>query len=415
MNANTVEHLGRRGFLGAAGLTILDSRLVRGSQANSAIRIGLLGCGGRGTADATSMEQNAGAKVVALADLFEDQVERAKKNFPGVASTMTFQGPKAYERLLALKDVDAVVIATPPYFHTYHLAAVVKAGKHVYCEKPVAVDVAGTRRVLDIGKQAEGKVSLNVGFQIRKAPPFVELVKRIHEGALGEISFGETYYLCPFLDRPPLPPNLSPAEARVRNWIYDRVLSGDIIVEQNIHVIDIMNWVMQAHPVKALAVAGRKGRPDSGDCNGHYSVTFWYPNDVHVNFSSKQFGKGSFDANERFFGTTGSSESPYSGTLGITGDSPWTWNSGEKQKTGEFSASGTFSDNLGQADAMKHKAFIESITSGKFLNEAPLGVESALSAMLGRMSAEKGRAVTWDEMMKSNESLSVGPEVMKLL
>ena len=143
-------------------------------------------------------------------------------------------------------------------------------------------------------------------------------------------------------------------------------------------------------------------------------MTFWYPNDVHVNFSSKQFGKGSFDANERFFGTNGSSESPYSGTLGITGDAPWTWGSGEK-KTGEFSASGTFSDNLGQADAMKHKAFIESITSGKFLNEAPLGVESALSAMLGRMSADKGRAVTWDEMMKSNESLNVGPEVMKLL
>ena len=202
------EEMGRRNFLtaatGAAAFTILKPQVVRGMQANSAVRVGLLGCGGRGTTHLETILKNTDARVTVLADMFQDRLDKAKqkvnelssaKGHPGVQKT--FLGPHAYQEIFDSKDIDAVVIATPPYFHVQHLEAAVAAGKHVYCEKPVAIDVPGTKRVLEVGKKAEGKVSLDVGFQIRMAPPYVELVNRIHEGALGEIASGAAYYYCP--------------------------------------------------------------------------------------------------------------------------------------------------------------------------------------------------------------------------
>ena len=314
--------------------------------------------------------------------------------------------------------MDAVVIATPPYFHPQHLAAAVAAGKHVYCEKPVGVDVAGALRAIETGKQAEGRVSLDVGFQIRKAPPFVELVRRIHAGALGEITCGEAYYYCPFLKMPDYP-KASPTELRLRHWLHDRVLSGDIIVEQNIHVVDICNWVLQSHPVKAIGTGGRKGRTESpGDAWSHFDVVFYYPNDVHVSFSSCQFGKGAASTPaSAFFGTRGSSQSPYSGALQIAGDEAWTWGGRREArhaKTGEFSVTGNFSDNLAQADSAKHADFIQSIVTGKFHNQAALGAESALSAMLGRTAAYTGQEATWDELLRSSETWDAGIDIEKL-
>jgi predicted dehydrogenase len=419
----------RRAFLAgaaAAGFMIVKPQLVRGSQANSAVRVGLLGCGGRGTVDATSIAINGPARIAALADLFEDRLATAKKHFDevankqhyaGVAASQMFQGPHAAEQILNSAEVDAVVIATPPYFHPGHLAAAVAAGKHVYCEKPVGVDVPGALRAIETGKRAEGRVSLDVGFQIRKAPPFVELVRRIHAGALGEISCGEAYYYCPFLKMPDYP-KASPAELRLRHWLHDRVLSGDILVEQNIHVVDICNWVLQGHPVKAIGAGGRKGRTESpGDNWSHFDVVFYYPNDVHVSFSSCQFGKAPFEASERFFGTRGSSQSPYSGALQIAGEEPWIWNGGEKTGTrphGEFSLTGDFSDNLAQADSEKHADFIQSIVSGKFHNQAALGAESALSAMLGRTAAYTGREATWDDLLRSSEAWDAGIDLEKM-
>lgn len=417
----------RRKFLetagAVAGFMILKPKLVRGSQANSAVRVGLLGCGGRGTADTTSIATSGPARVVALADLFEDRLVTAKKHFDelaakqghaGVAASQMFQGPHAVQQILASREVDAVVIATPPYFHPRHLAAAVDAGKHVYCEKPVGVDVAGALHAIETGKKAEGRLSIDVGFQIRMAPPFVELVRRIHAGALGEIACGEAHYYCPFLPMPEYP-KASPTELRLRHWLHDRVLSGDIIVEQNIHVIDICNWVLQSHPVKAIGTGGRKGRTESpGDAWSHFDVVFQYPNDVHVSFSSCQFGKGGFDASERFFGTRGNSQSPYSGPMIIAGDEPWTSGGSDKPQTGEFSVTGSFSDNLAQADSEKHAAFIRSITSGQFHNQAALGAESALTAMLGRTAAYTGREAAWDELLRSKEAWDAGIDIEKL-
>jgi myo-inositol 2-dehydrogenase/D-chiro-inositol 1-dehydrogenase len=406
------DDIGRRQFLKAAGagLLIVRPEQVRGTKANSAVRVGLLGCGGRGTDVAEGMVKNAGARITALADLFDDQLAKAKAR---LGSAQLFHGPHAFEEIAASNELDAVYIATPPYFHPEHLAAVAAAGKHVYCEKPVAVDVHGCKRVLEIGSKAQGRLSLEVGFQIRKAPPFVELVRRIHAGAIGEIGCGEAHYFAWFNERPEWP-NASPTELRLRNWIHDRVLSGDIIVEQGIHPIDICNWVLKTHPIKAAGTGGRKGRSDRGNAYSHFNVIFTYPDDVHVSFCSNQFGKAFWEVTEHFLGTLGASESPYSGKLGINGENAWTWEGGAAPGGAQFSTTGTFSDNLAQADPEKQKSFIQSITSGQFHNQAEQGVEAALSAMLGRTAAYTGREVTWEELVRSDEAWDSGIDLNTL-
>jgi myo-inositol 2-dehydrogenase/D-chiro-inositol 1-dehydrogenase len=417
-SSSECSKVGRRKFIEVAAVSasamLIKPSLVRGTAVNSAVRVGLLGCGGRGTEDASNLVDTGGARVVALADLFQDQLDSAHAHFDKIQqakgySTLDpahlFVGPNAYQQIVASKEIDAIVIATPPYYHPLHLEAVVAAGKHVYVEKPVAVDVPGAMKVIEIGRRAEGKLSLDVGFQIRDCPPFVELVKRIHEGALGKMVCGEAHYLTGYIDRPAWP-NSSPAELRLRNWVYDRVLSGDIILEQNIHVIDICNWILKAHPLKVSAAGGRLGRPaNDGDAYGNYHVIFHYPDGVDVNFSSTQFAKGWWDVTERFFGTKGTSQSPYTGPLGIWGDSPWQYASPTKPpaEPQSFSVTGNFTSNLEFADAEKKKAFVESITGGKFHNQAAKGVESALSCMMARTAAYEGREVTWDEIDKSTE------------
>src|SRR5205823_6260526 len=334
-----------------------------------------------------------------------DEMQQGK-GYAAIDTSQIFVGPSAFKQMAASKEVDAVVIATPPYYHPQHLEAIVAGGKHVYLEKPVAVDVPGALKVIEIGKRAEGKLSLDVGFQIRDCPPFVELVKRIHNGALGNIVCGEAHYLTGYIDRPAWP-NASPVEKRLRNWVYDRVLSGDIIVEQNIHVIDICNWVLKNHPLKASATGGRLGRPaNDGDVYGNYNVIFHYSDNVDVTFSSTQFAKGWWDVTERFFGTKGTSQSPYTGPLGIWGDEPWQAASSpmiDKPENQAFSVTGSFTSNLQFADPEKKKAFVESVRTGNFHNQAAKGVESALSCMMARTAAYQGREITWDELMKSTE------------
>jgi predicted dehydrogenase len=166
------------------------------------------------------------------------------KGYAALDASQLFVGPDAYQKIAGSKEVDAIVIATPPYYHPQHLEAVVAAKKHVYLEKPVAVDVPGALRVIEIGKRAENKLSFDVGFQIRDCPPFVELVNRIHNGALGNIICGEAHYLTGYIDRPAWP-NASPVERRLRNWVYDRTLSGDIIV--NRHPRD-RHWILGIIP-----------------------------------------------------------------------------------------------------------------------------------------------------------------------
>ena len=319
MTPNITQTISRRRFLNstamtAAGALMLKPRGARASASGSLVRLGLLGCGGRGTTVATGFVNNTQTRVVAIADLFPDKLDTARKHldeiqaklgYPAIDLSQIFRGPHACEQIAASKEVDFILITTPPYFHPSHLETVVAAGKHVYCEKPVAIDVPGAKKVIRIGEKAQGKLSLEVGFQLRKAPPYVELVKRIHAGALGEIGCGMGSYCCGHLDRPDWP-GASPEEARLRNWLWDRALSGDISVEQNIHIIDIFNWTLQRHPGKAVGSGSRKLRTDSGNCWDNFNIVFTYPDDVQVSFNSTQFGNPAFDAGAIFDGPKGS-------------------------------------------------------------------------------------------------------------
>lgn len=409
-----------QGAAGAVGLMIVKPETAFSYTANSRVRWGLLGCGHRGSSVATSFAKNAGVEITALADIFPDQLTKGKERFDAVNASLglspidqkrLFRGPEAYKAIAACADVDAVQISTPPFFHIEHLDAVTSAGKHAYCEKPVGVDVPQTRRALEIGKKHDGKVSMAVGFQIRSAPPFVELVRRIHDGQIGKIAQIAAYYNAP----PAVSyngPTTSQDEFRLRNWLHYRNLSGDMLLEQNIHVIDVCNWVMQAHPVSAFAKSSRKVVTFDGDTSDNYEVIFTYPGDVQMSFTSTQFNKrGYFDVAEHFFGSEGLAEAPYSGALRILGENPWTWAGSETATKGQFAANGDFTDNLAEADPMKDKGFVESITSGKFHNQIAAGVESALSCMMGRKSAELGRTVTWQEIEADRTAYSLGMDL----
>jgi myo-inositol 2-dehydrogenase/D-chiro-inositol 1-dehydrogenase len=416
VNEDSTKKIGRREFMGtaaaAASFMIMAPQLVRGTAANSALRVGLLGCGGRGTADAEYLIETGKARLVALADLFQDQLDKAKAHFdkfqqakgiPAIERSLMFRGPNAYQEISHSKEVDVVVITTPPYFHPQHLAEVVTAGKHVYCEKPVAVDPQGCVSVLDSGRRAQGRLSLEVGFQLRNAPPYVEQVKRIHEGALGEIVSGTGHYFSGYIERPKWP-GASEDERRIRNWVHYRILSGDIIVEQNIHVIDVCNWIMQAHPVKASASGSNKYRPDKGDCYTNYSVVFHYPNGVSMTFGSTQFNQGWWDVGWQFFGTKGVSEAHYNGPVAIYGENAWKYGEGASQAGGgEFSAAGVFHGNLDQADPDKKMSFVNSILNNQFHNQAEQGVESALSCMMARQAAYTGEVVSYEQVATSGE------------
>ncbi len=388
----------RRNFLtaaGAVGFMIVKPEAVRGTQANSAVRLGVIGCGGRGTQVGGGFVSNADARVVALADVFQDQLDAAKARFEKtgtvIETAQVFRGPKAYQELVNSKDVDMVLITSPPYFHPEHLEAAVAAGKHVYVEKPVAVDVPGCRRVLAAGTRAEGKLSLDVGFQLRMAPPFVELVQRVHDGAIGEIVCGEAHYNAAFINLRDFP-EASADVRQLRHWVHDRVLSGDILVEQNIHSIDICNWILKEHPLRAVGTGGRRGRTEEGTAWSHFVLTYFYPNDVHVGFSSTQFAnKVTSDVNERFFGSGGKCQTPYTGPVRIEGEQAWAWQ-------------GKSNNNIDTAEAEKEKAFIESIVSGRFHNQAAQAVDSTLTCIMGRMAAYSGQTVTWEETLKSEET-----------
>jgi myo-inositol 2-dehydrogenase/D-chiro-inositol 1-dehydrogenase len=421
MSDGTVTKVGRRQFIGAAAAAsamIIKPQLVRGTEANSAVRLGLLGCGGRGKSVTSSFLEHTGAVVTALGDIFESQLAPAKERLdkkaaefgkPSIDTSRMFSGPEAYEQLFGSSDVDAVYIATPPYFHPQHLEAALAAGKHTYVEKPVAVDVPGCKRVMKLGEKTGDKLSLAVGFQIRKASAYVALVERIHNGQIGKPVCGLINYFASALRRPDFP-DATPVERRLRNWVWYRVLSGDIIVEQNIHIIDVTNWALQGHPEKVSATGGRAGRMDDGDCWSHFNAVYTYGNDVHVGFASTQFGSAAWGVKMQYSGSHGVAEANYDAPVRIDGEDPWEYPGlGEPEEVSQEDAvTGSFSGALDDADPNKQKSFIESITSGNHVNQAAAGAEAALSAIMAREAAYSGEEMTWEKILKSEEVYDPG-------
>jgi myo-inositol 2-dehydrogenase/D-chiro-inositol 1-dehydrogenase len=203
--------MNRREFLQAgsgivSGMMLLNSRTVFGYEANSAVRHGLLGCGNRGTSVATSFAKNASARIVALADLFPDNLAAGRDHFdkvnaelgqPAIEGKLLFKGPHAFEQLAASSDVDLIQISTPPFFHVQHLETAVGAGKHVYCEKPVGIDIQQAKHALEIAKRVKPNQSVDVGFQCRNAPPIAALAEKVKAGSLGKIATVSGNYNAP--------------------------------------------------------------------------------------------------------------------------------------------------------------------------------------------------------------------------
>jgi predicted dehydrogenase len=377
----------------AAGLAFVKPERVFG---NDHVGVGIIGAGGRGSYIGGEFLKSGGARVVAVHDLFEDKLAEARerldkvadeKGVPRIDGGNLFKGPQGYHQLLKTPGVDLVVITSPPYWHPEHFEAAVAAGKHCWLEKPVATDVHGTKQVEATGRKAAGKVAVAVGFQGRYSEAYQEMVRRIHEGAIGDIVTAQTYYYSGDLNRKGRE-GASALENRVRNWVFDRALSGDILVEQNIHVLDIVNWVLKGHPINAAATGGKKARLDV-DTWDHYNVVFTYPGNVHVTFGSTQFNKSYDSRVQRFMGTKGYAEASFGkGGVRIVGDNPWDANT---------------EDAYGQAVPRKIAAFLEGIRSKNYMNDVASGAESTYTAILGRTAAYEGDIRTWDKVVASND------------
>jgi len=388
----------RRGFLAGAtgaaalGLSIVKPELASASLANSKIKLGLIGCGGRGNWIANLFNQHGGYEFVAVADYFADKAEKSGQRL-NVAANKCFSGLSGYKRLLDARP-DAIVIESPPYFHPEQAMAGVDAGCHVYCAKPIAVDVPGCQTIADAGRKGtEKKRCVLVDFQTRASDIYQEAIRRVHAGDIGPVVSGESVYYCGTTwNGDALKADPKDPENRLRCWGIDRVLSGDVITEQNIHTLDVATWIVNENPLKAYGTCSKKGRVDPGTCNGSFSVIFQFPNDVVFSFASKQLGTGRDDIGCSAFGPRGSLETHYFGLVFIRGEKSY--------KGGKM-------NNLYTEGAVKNIAdFHIAIGKGDCSNTtvAP-SVRSNLTTILGRMAAYKKAEVTWDQMMKANEKL----------
>ncbi|MGQ9524570.1 MAG: Gfo/Idh/MocA family protein [Armatimonadota bacterium] len=382
----------------AAGATFTILRSAS-AQEPRVLKVGLIGCGGRGVGSAhDAMRSAPNVKVVALADLFPERVASAREqlNKAGaqIPENQCFVGFDAYKKLLQT-DVDIVSLCTPPGFRPIHFEAAVEAGKHVFMEKPVAVDPVGARRMLAAGQKADQKkLCVVAGTQRRHDKAYRDTIQRLKEGAIGQITSARAYWCQGELWSVPRRSEWSDVEWQIRNWLYFTWLSGDHIVEQHVHNLDVINWVMGTHPVRAFGMGGRQKRtdPQFGHIYDHFAIDYEYPNGVHMLSMCRQQN-----------GTAGNVSEFVVGTKGMSNCSSEIWDLDRKSL---WRASG------GRNPYEQEWAdLVEAIRTGRQINETQAVTESTLTAIMGRISAYTGQVVTWDQMMQSN--LSLVPEEVK--
>ena len=389
-------------ILGAASL--VPSALASGLtyRIDDTIRVGVIGCGGRGTGAAVNaLAAHPKVNVVAMADLFEDRLNGsygwlAENDDFGdrvkVDPAHKFVGFDAYKQLLAIDTIDYVILATPPHFRPIHFDAAIHAGKHVFMEKPVAVDPAGIRKVLDAGARAKQQaLSVVAGTQRRHEHSYLSLMKRVNGGELGEIVSASCYWNQGGLWVHDRKPEYSDMEWQCRNWLYFTWLSGDHICEQHIHNIDVINWAKDGPPVKATGIGGREVRTDAkyGNIFDHFSIEYEYADGMTMQSMCRQIDGCAGRVEEVIVGSKARSVSR-PGYAVITGGSEW-----------RFDA-----DNRNPYE-QEHVDLIASILGeGRYLNEAKRVAESTLTAIMGRMSAYTGKSITWEQALSSQLDLS---------
>ncbi|MCP4709091.1 MAG: Gfo/Idh/MocA family oxidoreductase [Planctomycetes bacterium] len=358
------------------------------------IRVGLIGCGGRGTDAARNcFDSSENIEVVALGDLVPDRVESCLgtlKRRLGDSCKVTpgtcFTGFNAFKDVIA-SDIDMVILATPPGFRPEHLAAAVDAGKHVFTEKPVAVDPVGIRSVIASAEKAKEKgLAIVAGTQRRHQKHYLEVMKRLQDGAIGDVVGGQCYWNQGGLWVKEKEPGMSDMEWMCRNWLYFTWLSGDHIVEQHVHNIDVINWAIGTHPVKCMGMGGREVRvqPKYGNIFDHFAIEFEYPNGVRVMSMCRQTPGCANRQSEQIVGTKGMIRTDSSNGY-IDGANPYR------------------ASESPNPYVVEHTDLIASIRSGDVLNEGRQVAESTMCAIMGRMSAYTGKEFSWDWVMKASE------------
>lgn len=396
----------RRRFLAtaaaAAGGTLLDRAAAAPFHARSsdAIRVGVVGCGGRGTGAALDcLAASEATRIVALADAFEDRLRTCQAQLEGsgerakVEASRCYKGLGAYRELMA-SGVDLVILATPPGFRPLHFAEAVDRGLHVFLEKPVAVDPAGVRRVLTAAEEASRKkLCVVAGTQRRHERSYREAVARIHGGDIGVLTAARCSWNQGGLWKTPRKEGWSDVEWQIRNWLYFTWLSGDHIVEQHVHNLDVVNWVLGAFPKSAVGSGGRQVRTgsDYGNVYDHFAVEYEYENGFLLSSQARQIDGCDTRVEERIVGSEGSC-TLRPGYAKIEGKKPW-----------------IFRDEDNNPYAEEHADLVRAISRGVAVNEAFDVAKSTLTAILGRMSAYTGKTVSWDQALRSKLSLVPEP------
>ena len=400
----------RRFFLKSTGAAVLGSTIpfsaglaspFRRQSANT-LKVGLIGCGGRGTGAATqALAADPDVVLTAMGDAFSDHLEASYKAIMEeqpdkvkVDKSHKFVGFDAYQKVID-SGVDVVILTTPPAFRPEHLIAAVNAGKHVFCEKPVAVDAPGIRKVLEAAKKAKSKnLSLVSGFTFRYDMPKRALFQKVLEGAIGQVKAvsstrngGELWYK-------PRQTGWTDMEYQLRNWYYQNWLSGDYLVEMIVHSLDMMTWAMgDKVPVRATGTGGRQVRvdPKFGNIYDHFAIEYEYDNGVRgFSFSRQQPGCSNRNTVE-IAGTEGDAFVNAGQGVRITGKTNWEY---EGEKNNPYQT--------------QHDELFAAIRKGKPMNDGQMMANSTMVAILGRMVAYSGQTITWDEAMQSNQTL--GPD-----
>jgi predicted dehydrogenase len=414
MNAPSPHHsaapLSRRAALQAAG--VVGGGILAGSRAAHAqspssdvIRVGLIGAGGRGTGalQQTLSVPGSNVKLTAVADAFEDRIEAALKAVESMKDKIDcpedrrFKGLDGYQKVI--ENCDLVILATPPGFRPFHFDAAIKAGRHVFMEKPICIDSFGARLCLEAAKMADEKrLKVVVGLQRHYDDRYRQTVARVREGLAGDIIAGQIFWNG---DRPwykNRKPGMSELEYQVYNWGHFNWLCGDHIVEQHVHNIDVVNWATKGHPLRARGMGGRQVRTDAkwGNIFDHHAVQFEYADGFMCFSECRQIDGCANDVSEHVYGTDGSCHMD-GGNWRIVGKNAWKHD-------------GANNDPY----QTEHDDLFASIRSGNLLNEGQMVAESTMSAILGRMATYTGKVVTWDEALASNdvwgpEKLEFGP------
>jgi predicted dehydrogenase len=410
MNTSSNSLTSRREFLKTSAMiggVLAAPAILPGSalaaQKTDAIRVGLVGCGGRGSG-AASQALNADPNVVltAVGDVFEEQVQKSLQSLQKehgdkakVSPDKCFVGLDSYQKVIG-SGVDVVLLATPPGFRPVHFKAAVDAGKHVFCEKPMATDAPGVRSILQSVKAAKEKnLSIVAGYCWRRDAARREFYKRIHDGAIGDIrAIYATYYTGPVKPMPApaeRPSGMGDLEWQIRNWYNFVWLSGDGYVEQCCHSVDKVAWGMKDEPpLKAVAVGGRQTPNHQGNIFDHMFVVYEFPNDVRAFVGQRQVADCYSENSDYLMGSEGIAKIPGWQAPFIKAKTNW-----------RYKESGPKVDMY----QVEHNELFASIRAGKPINDGEWMAQSTLMGIMGRMAAYTGQEVSWEQAQNSNEKL----------